>query len=124
MQKQELDYTNTFIKLTHSLNDADTQNNLKEQLGDWYNNWRKQLEDKSQNIQAAKKLMEQNNPLVIPRNHHIETILAEYEISGKSTIIDCFLKVLRSPYKQLSETNEFQDAPKDGNHHYRTFCGT
>jgi len=124
MQKQELDYTNTFVKLTTSLNDADTQNSLKEQLGDWYNNWLKLLEDKNQNNQAAKTLMEKNNPLIIPRNHHVETVLAEYEASGQSTIIDRFLKVLASPYKQLNDTCEFQGSPKDGDHQYRTFCGT
>lgn len=124
MQKQNLDYTNTFVKLTESLTDKNIQNELKQQLGDWYANWIKWLEDNKQTTQAAKTLMAQNNPLVIPRNHHVEAILAEYETSGQSTIIDDFLEVLRSPYEQLNKTSQFQDEPKDGDHQYRTFCGT
>ena len=61
---------------------------------------------------------------MIPRNHHVEAILAEYETSGQSTVIDDFLDVLRSPYQQLKQTSKFQDEPKDGDHQYRTFCGT
>jgi len=124
MQKQELDYTNTFVKLSGSLTDTDIQNTLKQQFGDWYSNWLKMLADKNQSTQAAKKLMDKNNPLVIPRNHHVEAILAEYETSGQSTVIDDFLEVLRSPYQQLKQTSQFQDEPKDGDHQYRTFCGT
>ncbi|MBU2971380.1 YdiU family protein [Pseudoalteromonas sp. C2R02] len=124
MQKQALDYTNTFIKLTDSLTDTNIQNELKQQFGDWYANWLTMLASKNQSTQAAKTLMTKNNPLVIPRNHHVEAILAEYETSGQSAIIDSFLEVLRAPYEQQKETSQFQDEPKDGDHQYRTFCGT
>ena len=124
MQKQALDYTNTFVKLTDSLTDKNIQNELQQQLGDWYANWLTMLASKNQSIQAAKTLMAKNNPLVIPRNHHVEAILAEYETSGQSAIIDSFLEVLRSPYELQKETSQFQDEPKDGDHQYRTFCGT
>lgn len=124
MQKQHLDYTNTFVKLSDSLTDTELQNELKQALGDWYTRWLQMLENKNQNTKAAQILMLKNNPLVIPRNHHVEAILAEYETSGQSTVIDDFLDVLRSPYQQLKQTSQFQDEPKDGDHQYRTFCGT
>jgi uncharacterized protein YdiU (UPF0061 family) len=124
MQKQALDYTNTFVKLTDSLTDKNIQNELQQQLGDWYANWLTMLASKNQSTQAAKTLMAKNNPLVIPRNHHVEAILAEYETSGQSAIIDSFLEVLRSPYELQKDTSQFQDEPKDGDQQYRTFCGT
>ncbi len=52
--------------------------------------------------------MRQHNPVVIPRNHHVET----------------FHQVLRFPYEALAQTSEYQDPPSDGDKGYQTFCGT
>ncbi len=51
------------------------------------------------------------NPQDIPRNHHVERVLAECESSGETRPIDDFLEVLRSPYTMLPFTAQYQDAP-------------
>ncbi|WDD98996.1 protein adenylyltransferase SelO [Thalassomonas actiniarum] len=124
MQEQELDYTQTFARLTLSLENAEEAAKLSHELGPWYGKWRTLLTDEGITADTAKSLMADTNPVVIPRNHHVEAILTEYEQSGDSREIDDFLTVLRTPYKLLPQTQKFQDLPADGDRHYRTFCGT
>lgn len=151
MQTKKLDYTQTFLHLTESLsNDAKAQE-LESKLGDWYQTWlvalraeeleqesHKQDEIAQSKYQQAQNLMRKNNPVVIPRNHHVEAILESCENviandlssmthSKKELINDMinpFLDVLRSPYQETEATTKYQDTPADADKYYRTFCGT
>ncbi len=130
MQKEGLDYTQTFLLLTQSLDDEEIAQSLKNTLGTWYKQWRlcleNALEKSNEHLNSAKVLMMKNNPVVIPRNHHVETILARCESkSGVDTeVVNEFLKVLRSPYQEIAETKKYQDTDVDGEQYYQTFCGT
>jgi uncharacterized protein YdiU (UPF0061 family) len=72
--------------------------------------------------------MSKSNPLVIPRNHHVEAVLASSQASYQEerdlSALDDFLGVLKQPYTQLANTVNYQDAPSDGDENYHTFCGT
>jgi uncharacterized protein YdiU (UPF0061 family) len=68
--------------------------------------------------------MRQHNPVVIPRNHHVEKVIQACEQTGRSTLAEKFLQVLRSPYEELAQTSDYQDPPSDGDENYKTFCGT
>ena len=68
--------------------------------------------------------MRRHNPVVIPRNHHLETVIRECEETGEASSAENFLEVLRSPYEELLQTSQYQDAPSDGDKDYQTFCGT
>jgi uncharacterized protein YdiU (UPF0061 family) len=61
---------------------------------------------------------------VIPRNHHVEAILATSQETGNLSALNEFLKVVRQPYVNLSNTKDYQDSPADGDINYHTFCGT
>lgn len=124
MQNKSLDYTMTFNQLTCSLDDEKLAIELIHQLGDWYHNWRKVLEDSNDNIDLSKQLMKKNNPCVIPRNHHMEAVLSACEANANIQAADDFLEVLRSPYTELPNTINYQDLPADRDSHYRTYCGT
>ena len=146
MQTQKLDYTQTFLELTQSLTDDAKAQELQSKLGDWYQRWLvvlrqeepKQESHQQKNYQNAQDLMRKNNPVVIPRNHHIESILDVCETviandlscAKKSTkkviteTVDEFLQVLRSPYKEIESTAKYQELPGDGDRYYQTYCGT
>ena len=72
--------------------------------------------------------MAKTNPLVIPRNHHVEVILASsqtsYQENGDLSDLNKFLAVVQQPYTQLDNTHNYQDTPSDGDENYHTFCGT
>lgn len=124
MQNDELDYTNTFMQLGLSLDDEDMAEALKETLGVWYTDWRAALESSPVTLNEAKALMKSKNPIVIPRNHHVEAVLKACEEAGNAQAAEEFLSVLRSPYETIANTKNFQDLPSDGDKFYRTFCGT
>lgn len=129
MKEKELDYTDTFYQLTNSLTCNDRAEMLKAQLGDWYLTWLDVISEPD----SALALMRVNNPVVIPRNHHVESILSRCEEAlandndpSKSikSIVNKFVAVLHSPYQEIDTTKYFQDSPQDNDRYYQTFCGT
>lgn len=124
MQEQKLDYTQTFSALTQSLDNEAVAGNLPEALDGWCRKWRARLEKTTDTIQASQSLMKAKNPIVIPRNHHVEAVLKICEDSGSTQAAEDFLLVLRSPYTELPSTANYLDLPVDGDSGYHTFCGT
>jgi len=124
MEKQKLDYTQTFYELGMSIDNPELAQSLDENLGVWYQQWKLKLNQEENDIEFAKELMKKNNPLAIPRNHHVEAILSSAEKEFQAIRVEDFLEVLRSPYKELPNTKHYQDLPADADRGYRTFCGT
>lgn len=119
MKSSAMDYTLTFNRLRRSLSEADQS--LQIELGESYQLWRDRIK---QQLPEASELMAISNPLVIPRNHIVESIVSEFEQTGESKLLDDFLRVIRQPYTQLPETSLFQTPASDGDRNYKTFCGT
>ncbi len=138
MQSNNLDYTQTFYFLTLTLSNHNQKDMLHNALHHWYDIWSTQLKTLKISIQEAEALMVKNNPVVIPRNHHVEAILERCEsslnaLSNESSankrnviaeLVNEFLHVLRSPYQEIAATKNYQDTPKDNDKYYQTFCGT
>jgi uncharacterized protein YdiU (UPF0061 family) len=122
MQNKQMDYTLTFALLSDSLQDPQLKAAIPEELSSWYERWYKRLQGPV--LGAASELMRQSNPKVIPRNHHVEALLAECEKNGSSEAAEDFLQVLTSPYQTLVNTHKYQGIAEDGDRHYQTFCGT
>jgi uncharacterized protein YdiU (UPF0061 family) len=124
LQSHHMDHTITFDRLTRSVTTESVAAELKQEIGEPFEAWRHRLTDQDSTPKDAAALMRQNNPVVIPRNHHVEAILEACEQSGEASSAEAFLNVLRTPYEQRPETETYQDAPCDGDVNYRTFCGT
>lgn len=121
MQKHQLDFTRTFHKLTQSLS---TDLSLDQALNDWHQGWLSLLQEAGQTHQQAQQIMQANNPLVIPRNHHVEMILNEVESTLDGSKALEFLEVLKTPYAMSKHTAKYQDNNPEFNKSYQTFCGT
>lgn len=125
LKERKLDYTKTFAALTVTLTDSADQNPIEESLADalseWLPRWNSRIEPFKT---AAHKLMASNNPVVIPRNHHVEALLETCQETDDLTALHEFLAVLRQPYTTLADTVKYQDSPADGDKNYHTFCGT
>ena len=153
MQKHGLDYTQTFHALSNSMSAPLTSNDevdkgelnklpekLNEKLDAWQQSWHSLLEnvymgDQQTYAEKAQAIMAKANPVVIPRNHHLETLLerCEQALSNDDSqtnyqvindILGEFTSVLASPYNELDGTSKYQDAASDGDKYYQTFCGT
>jgi len=124
LDEQTLDYTTTFDLLTKSLTSDTATSQMKNELGECFDLWRKRLDDQDASSHEIQTLMRKQNPVVIPRNHHVEAVLGTCEQTGEASSAEEFLQVLRPPYEELAQTAKYQDQPKDGDRYYRTFCGT
>jgi uncharacterized protein YdiU (UPF0061 family) len=124
LKERRLDYTVTFDLLTKSLTSEAAASQMNSELGEYFDLWQKRLSEPHEASHKVQELMRQHNPVVIPRNHHVEEVIQECEETGRVTLAEKFLQVLRSPYEELAQTSEYQDPPSDGDKNYKTFCGT
>ena len=121
MYKNEADYTNTFIYL---MNNSIPQEKLikDKDFVEWENKWNSRI-SKNQNSKKAKELMAQNNPIIIPRNHLVESALSKAE-EGDLTTFNRLLSILKNPYQDLNKLNKFKQPAPHSEKDYQTFCGT
>ncbi len=123
MHEGKLDYTITFDRLTESL--AEGSDELLDGLeAGWVVRWHQRLASHGVSDEAAREAMRARNPVVIPRNHHVEAMLTITAETRDPSYVEGFLDVLRTPYERRPETEKFTDAPADGDKNYVTFCGT
>ena len=122
MQKYQLDYTQTFVSLHDDLKSG--QATTTTALVDWSEKWQHAIKQAGIEPSEAVHTMASVNPRVIPRNHHIETVLADVEASLSTASTDAFLAVLNQPYEQSEDMTRYQDADANADLNYQTFCGT
>jgi len=124
METRQLDYTISFNQLTESLSSQVAENQIGAELDAWYINWKERLGQQPETVPEAQALMRQANPVVIPRNHHMEGVIQACIETGEASYTEDFIAALSSPYRVTEKTAQFQDAPADADSGYQTFCGT
>ena len=124
LEQQQLDYTVTFHTLGQSLTSESAAADMRAALGDWYGRWQRRRRGQPAADEQVTALMTRSNPVLIPRNHHVEAVLAACHEDGDASAAERFIEVLRSPYEDGPDTARYQDPPSDGDRGYRTFCGT
>jgi uncharacterized protein YdiU (UPF0061 family) len=120
MEKNKADYTNTFCNLMDINSHEVYKNN---DFINWKNEWRKRSELNNSTKDKQTKLMKSNNPTVIPRNHKVEEALAE-AYKGNLDKIKKLLTILKNPYDNQNNIEEYQLPAPSSNEKYQTFCGT
>ena len=120
MEKNKADYTNTFCNLMDINTDEIYKNN---DFINWKNEWKKRSELNNSTKEKQIKLMKKNNPTVIPRNHKVEEALAEAD-KGSLDKMKKLLAILKNPYDNQNNIQEYQTPAPSNNEKYQTFCGT
>ena len=120
MEKNKADYTNTFCNLMDINSDEIYKNN---DFINWKNEWKKRSELNNSTKEKQSKLMKSNNPIVIPRNHKVEEALAEAD-KGSLDKMKKLLAILKNPYDNQNNIQEYQTPAPSNNKKYQTFCGT
>ena len=115
MLKEKVDYTNTFSALTE-----ETIAFEHPTFKAWYGRWQSRLQ--ADERVAAQALMRQHNPVLIPRNHHMENAL-KAAVAGDLTLLEQFLAVLHHPYQQPAN-KKYLAMPQAHEVVRQTFCGT
>ena len=120
MEQNKADYTNTFCYLMN--NDSINSEIYKDQkFLTWIKNWKNRVLINNGSIEKSLKLMKNNNPIVIPRNHKVEEALLTANENNLDNLNN-LLSVLKNPYNNLQNINEFQSPSSNNN--YQTYCGT
>jgi len=121
MLENKLDYTNTFYKLTY--NDIKINKSPKSEFDIWKNDWNKFIENFS-NKKVIKKIMKENNPIIIPRNQIVEQAIEE-AVNGNKTMLNKLNTYLTRPYEHQNNIERFMLPPsKEFENCYKTYCGT
>lgn len=122
MDKNELDFTLSYIDLERSLLDKSTF-----QFSGPYKEFLPRLKERlaSEKTTAAEAahLMSKTNPMTIPRNHHVERAIKASD-KGDDKIFFEVLKAFQNPFERFDVLSEFQTPPIPEERVQRTFCGT
>ena len=123
MQKHKADFTNTFRFLSEDVLSGDDIFKTEEFLT-WYKKWKLRLKKESNTFEDIKKIMDTNNPRVIPRNHLVEKALKSAEEGDLETFVD-FSKIIKNPYSSsIDVPKKYLNPPNDNEKVLQTFCGT
>lgn len=123
MHQYHADYTNTFRALTF-----DDRNSMvlfsTEDFKQWEQKWDNRKNQENKSAEEVRDLMKNNNPAVIPRNHHVEDALhAAVEHSDMSEV-EKLLQAVTDPYAHTEEQKIYASLPPKELRPQQTFCGT
>lgn len=122
MEKYKADYTNTFVALTTNKIEESVLFG-KDEFDVWYKLWQERLDRQDNSREESRKLMENSNPVIIPRNHRVEEALEAAE-KGDYTVMEKLLDALLNPYDYSKDLKCYSEVPEPSETPYRTYCGT
>lgn len=123
MKIYKADFTNTFRSLTIGQLTGMEIFNTKEFI-QWKKKWDSRLKKQTATNRESIKLMKENNPSVIPRNHRVEEALDEAVLRGDLSVMNKLLDILDNPYAYNNKQEEYATLPPVSSRPYKTFCGT
>lgn len=123
MNKFKADYTNTFLNLT--LGNLEEMSIFKsDDFKKWYESRQARLAKQNKSRDEIKKLMQSNNPTVIPRNYIVENAIKAAVNNNDYSVINKFLEALKNPYDYSNISEEYSKIPEVPSCPYKTYCGT
>ncbi|SEF62889.1 protein adenylyltransferase SelO [Nitrosomonas ureae] len=123
MYQHQADYTNTFRALSAETLPSDSlfQSDAFEA---WHVRWQARLARQPGTKEQSVRLMQANNPAIIPRNHRVEEALTAASEQGDYTLIQRLLAAVAHPYADVSEYYDYRTPSAPSERVYQTFCGT
>ena len=112
------DFTATFTQLgNYTLMDP--------AFNEWLSRWHALIDTQVGGMAAAQRLMQQVNPVVIPRNHLVQAALDEAEEEkGSFAPFEELLQAIQTPFDARHQNTLYAQAPAADAKPYVTYCGT
>jgi uncharacterized protein YdiU (UPF0061 family) len=125
MQQAEADFTATFVALARVLDEGPPSQGPLATAGfaSWLDRWQQRLAQEPGSPVTAVARMRQVNPVIIPRNLRVEEALTAAE-AGDLAPVNRLLGVIRKPFEETQENEQYRDGTPPGSPAYCTFCGT
>lgn len=131
MAANEADFTLTFRHLCDaheegSSGGARARNLFREPpaFDAWAARWRERLATEQCTTAARRDLMEDANPLFIPRNHLVEEAIVAATEQGDFGPFEALVDVLERPYEEQVGRERYTLPPRADQVVHQTFCGT
>ena len=130
LHADKIDYTIAFRALTDMVENNFSDDGLSalitnfERYANWKVDWKNRLQADSGELKASLELMQQANPIYIPRNWHVEQALKKAATNNDFSLFDDMLEVLKNPYTQQDAFEKYASTPYPSTSAYQTFCGT
>lgn len=122
MQHTGADYTTTFRDLiSETIPSGDAYQFPAFQV--WHRRWQARLAKNPKPLKSSFCLMRECNPVIIPRNQHVEDALASAE-EGNLKPFHTLLEAVQHPFAETESNLHFRTLPPHANRNYQTFCGT
>ena len=127
MQEHHVDFTLFFRRLTQVANGSD-KHLLLELFTDqvaahrWLETWQQKWSTRTDK-NADLKAMQQVNPIYIPRNHRIESVIKQ-AYQGDFKAFHQLVDTLQSPCNEQPDRPDYEAAPEAYEEVRQTFCGT
>ncbi len=124
MHKNKADYTNTFCYLMDCLK-IDTNIFQDNQFKLWKKKWSKRSQLNNNTLKNRIDLMKKVNPLIIPRNYHVEEALKIADENNDITKLKKMIDAIKNKGNECdaSTLSLYQSRGKN-NKKYVTYCGT
>ncbi len=122
MQQAGADYTTTFRDL---IAEAPPQGEAyqSQTFLAWHAHWQARLARNPKPLKSSWCLMRDSNPVIIPRNQHVEDALTAAE-EGNLAAFHALLAAVQNPYAETESNTLFRTPPPHAAGNYQTFCGT
>ena len=122
LEQQELDYSLSFSGLKDRVVPEVIADDPSE-ITAWAEHWRQALLAEL-SVDEAKARLSASNPVIIPRNHHIEFAIQAAYRDHDFEPFKALNAAVTDPYNEALATSVFASAPADSERVQRTFCGT
>lgn len=122
LQTQKYDYTISFrelIKLVNAPHNDFFENTP--QFRDFLSMWKHRI--RNQDTANTQKIMQEVNPVFIPRNHQVERAISQ-AMKDDFSVFEELNTVLQKPYVEQPQFAVYQQAPSEEQKVKATFCGT
>ena len=122
MQDTGADYTTTFRQLiSETMPTGEAYQSQAFQH--WHQRWQARLSRNSKPLETSFCLMRDSNPVIIPRNQHVEDTLDAAE-QGNIKPFQALLEAVQKPFDATESNTMFRTPPPHAVRNYQTFCGT
>ncbi len=125
LETEKLDYTLSFRNLAGLLQEREYPGLFKpsHEFKDFYGKWRSRVLQQGLEAEEIKNRMNEHNPVFIPRNHKIEQAI-EAGNQGDLSLFHEMNELLKNPYQEQDDFQDYTLPPSPEEVVANTFCGT
>ena len=128
MEKGNADFTLVFRRLSQVLRgDSEGVKQLFQNPFDfehWEKRWWNRFEQEGVSGETSAQVMDNVNPIYIPRNHKVEEALSTAVETKDLIPFKKLLNAITHPFDEVSENEDYAEPAPPSDIPYRTFCGT